>query len=87
MNVVLLGPPGVGKGTQGVFITSEPGWARIVTGDLLRDSVTSGSKLGLEAEAYMTSGQLVPDALIVALVKDHLAVSYTHLTLPTILRV
>ena len=72
MNVVLLGPPGVGKGTQGVFITSEPGWVRIVTGDLLRDSVTSGSKLGLEAEAYMTSGQLVPDALIVALVRDHL---------------
>ncbi len=72
MNVVLLGPPGVGKGTQGVFLTVESDWNRIVTGDLLRDSVTLGSALGLEAEAYMTSGRLVPDGLIVALVKDHL---------------
>ncbi|MBH16527.1 MAG: adenylate kinase [Gemmatimonadetes bacterium] len=72
MYVVLLGPPGVGKGTQGVFLTQEPNWTRIVTGDLLRDSVASGSELGLEAEGYMTSGGLVPDALIVSLLRDHM---------------
>ena len=72
MHVVLLGPPGVGKGTQGVFLTSLPGWTRIVTGDLLRDSVALGSNLGLEAEKYMTQGHLVPDELIIALVRDYM---------------
>ncbi|HIF39189.1 MAG TPA: adenylate kinase [Gemmatimonadetes bacterium] len=72
MYVVLLGPPGVGKGTQGVFLTTRPDWTRIVTGDLLRDSVASDSILGLEAEKYMIQGRLVPDELIVALVRDHL---------------
>lgn len=70
--VILLGPPGVGKGTQGVLLEDALGWERIVTGDLLRAARRSGTELGDEAKAYMDAGELVPDELVVALVEERL---------------
>jgi len=73
MVVILLGPPGVGKGTQGARLVEDLGWVRIATGDLLRSARREGSELGNKAREYMDAGELVPDDLIVALVLDHLA--------------
>lgn len=73
MNVILLGPPGVGKGTQGVLLAGGKGWRHIATGDILRANRREGTPLGQEAQKYMDAGELVPDALIVAMVKDTLA--------------
>lgn len=70
--VILLGPPGVGKGTQGVLIEDATGWERVVTGDLLRRSRREGTPLGARAARYMDAGELVPDPLIVALVEERL---------------
>lgn len=72
MVVILLGPPGVGKGTQGAMLVEELGWERIATGDLLRAARREGSELGRRAGEYMEAGELVPDELIVALVEEHL---------------
>lgn len=71
--VVLLGSPGVGKGTQGVRLGRDLGWAHVSTGDLLRAALTAGTPLGLEARRYMDAGRLVPDDVIVDLVREHLA--------------
>lgn len=71
--VILLGPPGVGKGTQGVLLADALGWERIVTGDLLRAARRAGTELGEKARAYMDAGELVPDELVVALVEERLA--------------
>lgn len=71
--VILLGSPGVGKGTQGVRLGRELGWAHISTGDLLRAALKAGTRLGLEARRYMDAGELVPDDVIVDLVREHLA--------------
>jgi adenylate kinase len=73
MVVILLGPPGVGKGTQGVRLTESLGWSRISTGDLLREARREGTPLGLRAKAYMDAGELVPDDLILEMVRDTLA--------------
>lgn len=73
MVVILLGPPGVGKGTQGSRLADERGWARIATGDLLRAARRGGTELGAKAQRFMDAGQLVPDALIVELVREELA--------------
>jgi adenylate kinase len=72
MVVILLGPPGVGKGTQGAFLAEDLGWVRIATGDLLRRARREGTALGKKAEEYMDAGELVPDGLIVALVRETL---------------
>jgi adenylate kinase len=64
LDVVLLGPPGAGKGTQAKRIASAFGLLHISTGDMLRDEVAKGSGLGQEAEEYMNRGELVPDALV-----------------------
>ena len=71
--VVLLGAPGVGKGTQGVRLGRELGWAHVSTGDLLRAALRDGTPLGLEARKYMDAGELVPDGVMVDLVREHLA--------------
>ena len=71
--VVLLGSPGVGKGTQGIRLGRELGWAHVSTGDLLRAALKAGTALGLEARRYMDAGELVPDDVIVDLVREHLA--------------
>ncbi|MCC6102858.1 MAG: adenylate kinase [Olegusella sp.] len=72
MNIVLLGAPGAGKGTQAQKLVGEFGFAHISTGDLLRKAVKVGSKLGRQAKAYMDEGKLVPDSLVVGLVKERL---------------
>lgn len=73
MIVVLLGPPGAGKGTQGERIAAALGVPKIATGDVLRAAVKAGTKLGLEAKGYMDRGDLVPDAVILGIMKDALA--------------
>lgn len=73
MNVILLGPPGVGKGTQGVLLAEGKAWKHIATGDILRAHRREGTVLGQEAQRFMDAGELVPDDLIVAMVKETLA--------------
>ena len=73
MNIVLLGAPGAGKGTQAQKLVEEFGVAHISTGDLLRAAVKAGTKLGVKAKEYMDAGQLVPDKLVVDLVRERLA--------------
>ena len=73
MRLILLGPPGAGKGTQAQFIKAHYGILQIATGDILRHEVKEGSPLGKEARAYMDKGALVPDELIIAIVKKKLA--------------
>ena len=72
MVVILLGPPGVGKGTQAVRLSDGAGWAHVSTGDLLRAARREGTELGKRAQGYMDKGELVPDALILDLVREHL---------------
>jgi len=70
MQVVLLGPPGVGKGTQGRRLASEHGWALISTGDILRDAIARQTPLGVEARKLMDQGLLVPDSVMIGLVRE-----------------
>jgi adenylate kinase len=72
MRVILLGAPGAGKGTQAQFICEEFGIPQISTGDMLRAARSAGTPLGQEAERYMSAGELVPDDLIIALVKERI---------------
>lgn len=73
MIVVLLGPPGAGKGTQGERLAAALGIPKISTGDVLRAAANAGTKLGLEAKGFMERGELVPDPVILGLMKDALA--------------
>lgn len=73
MNIVLLGAPGAGKGTQAQLLVEEYNVAHISTGDLLRAAVKSGSELGKKAKSYMDAGELVPDSLVIDLVKERLS--------------
>ena len=73
MNIVLLGAPGAGKGTQAQRLVKDYGIAHISTGDLLRAAVKGGTELGVQAKEYMDAGQLVPDQLVIDLVKERLA--------------
>ena len=73
MKIVLLGAPGAGKGTQAQKLVGDYGVAHISTGDLLRAAVKAQSKLGVEAKGYMDAGKLVPDQLVIDLVKERLA--------------
>jgi adenylate kinase len=71
--VALLGPPGSGKGTQAAGLRDRSGFATVATGDLLREARKAGTELGRRAAEYMDRGELVPDELIVALVRDAIA--------------
>lgn len=73
MKLILLGAPGAGKGTQAKFISEKFGIPQISTGDMLRAQVKAGTELGLEAKKHMDAGGLVPDAVIIGMVKDRLA--------------
>ncbi len=72
MWIVLLGPPGAGKGTQAQSLAVRHGWLHLATGDLLREAVALGAALGKEAEGYMKQGYLVPDRIILGLIRERL---------------
>jgi adenylate kinase len=72
LRALLLAPPGAGKGTQGTRVAERFGVPHVATGDLLRDHVATGTRLGLEAEGFMLKGDLVPDRLVVKLVLERI---------------
>ena len=73
MRVVLVGPPGAGKGTQAQFIASHLAIPKISTGDIFRSNVSQGTPLGRQAKEYMNRGDLVPDEVTIAMVRDRLS--------------
>lgn len=75
MNIVFLGPPGAGKGTQAQIICTKLGIPQISTGDMLRSAIAAKTETGLKAKAFMDAGQLVPDEVVIAIVKERLAAS------------
>jgi adenylate kinase len=72
MNIILLGPPGAGKGTQAKRLIDKYGIPQISTGDMLRAALKEGTPLGLEAKKYMDAGTLVPDSVVIGLVKERI---------------
>jgi adenylate kinase len=73
MNLIIIGPPGSGKGTQGKLIAERYHIPQISTGDILREAVRDGSALGVQASTSMTKGELVPDEVVVGIIEDRLA--------------
>ena len=72
MNIIFLGPPGAGKGTQAQIICQKLGIPQISTGDMLRSAIAAKTETGLKAKEYMDQGQLVPDAVVIDIVKERL---------------
>ena len=73
LDILLLGPQGAGKGTQGKLISSEYGIPHIATGDMLRTAIAEGTELGRRADPLVKAGELVPDDLMIGLIRDRLA--------------
>jgi|Deesub1362A_J573_1020465.scaffolds.fasta_scaffold01233_6 adenylate kinase len=73
MNLILLGAPGAGKGTQAEMIVAKYNIPQISTGDMLREAVAKGTELGQKAKEYMDKGELVPDEVVIGIVKERLA--------------
>ena len=72
MRIVLLGAPGSGKGTQAKRLQEDRGWPQVSTGDLLREAVGAGTAMGLRARAAMDAGELVPDQVVLGIIRDRL---------------
>ena len=72
MNIILIGPPGAGKGTQAKFIVTNFNIPQVSTGDMLRENVKNNTNLGIEAKKFMDSGELVPDSVILNMMKDRI---------------
>src|SRR5918996_5613735 len=72
LNIILLGPPGAGKGTQAARLQAERGMVQLSTGDMLREAVAAGTPVGLKAKAVMERGELVSDAIVSALIGERL---------------
>ena len=72
MNIILLGPPGAGKGTQAQRIVSGRGMVQLSTGDMLREAIANGTELGLKAKAIMDRGDLVADDIILGMIREKL---------------
>lgn len=72
MNMIIMGPPGSGKGTQAARITEVYKIPAISTGDMLREAITAGTQMGLAAKAFMDKGELVPDDVVIGIVKERL---------------
>ncbi len=75
MNLILLGPPGAGKGTQAEVITQKRGLVQLSTGDMLREAVKAGTRIGEEASAVMEAGGLAPDEIVISIVAERLSAS------------
>ena len=73
MNLIILGAPGAGKGTQSEKISAKYDIPQISTGEILRNAISNGTELGLAAKSYMDAGQLVPDDVVIGIVRDFLA--------------
>ena len=73
MNLILMGAPGAGKGTQSAKISEKYNIPAVSTGDMLRAAIKAGTELGMSAKTYMDAGQLVPDEVVVGIIKDHLS--------------
>jgi adenylate kinase len=76
--LVLFGPPGAGKGTQAAALSASLSVPHISTGDIFRGAVASGTALGLEAKSYLDKGDLVPDAVVIGMIRDRLTQSDTQ---------
>ncbi|MBU1209679.1 MAG: nucleoside monophosphate kinase, partial [Alphaproteobacteria bacterium] len=72
MNLILLGPPGAGKGTQSELIASKHGIVQLSTGEMLREAVKDGTAIGLQAKALIEAGELVPDEMVVGIVSERI---------------
>ena len=73
MNIIFLGPPGAGKGTQAQIVCQRLRIPQVSTGDMLRAAIAAGTEMGRKAKEYMDQGQLVPDEVVIGIVKDRLA--------------
>ena len=73
MNIIFLGPPGAGEGTQAQIVCQRLGIPQVSTGDMLRAAIAAGTEMGRKAKEYMDQGQLVPDEVVIGIVKDRLA--------------
>jgi adenylate kinase len=78
LDLIFMGPPGAGKGTQAARVAVEHGLAHIATGDMLRAAVRDGTELGLRAKEIMARGDLVPDEVIIGMIRERLAEDDTH---------
>jgi len=73
MNIILLGAPGAGKGTQAEVICDRLNIPTISTGNIIREALRTGTEMGLKAKSYMDAGQLVPDEVVIGIIKERLS--------------